>query len=208
MKRVRAAIEEMLLANGLRLIETRGDNYLAITTESDGPAPAARALRFAAHASRAVADLSGTCIRVGLASGHVTVATLQCMGEREVLCLFGDVVNVAGRLEQVSLRIVNGLLHSEIHSQAAKMLDLTRVACSRRTQTTSSCRRPSPPRARRSGACRRRQCGQSRPRGSRTASAARASTGAPPPSSTTAGRRLRAPCLLCRRRIPRLRPSR
>ena len=102
MRRVRAVIEEMLLANGLRLIETRGDNYLAITTDADGPAPAARALRFAALASRSVADLRGTRIRVGLASGHVTVAALQCMGQREVLCVFGDVVNVAGRLEQVA----------------------------------------------------------------------------------------------------------
>ena len=101
MKRVRAAIEDLLLANGLRLIETRGDNYLTITTDADGPDPAARALRFATLASRAVADLQGTRIRVGLACGHVTVAALGCMGEREVLCLFGDAVNVAGRLEQV-----------------------------------------------------------------------------------------------------------
>ena len=104
MKRVRAAIEDIMLAHGLRLIETRGDNYLAITTEADGPAPSDRALRFASLASRAVADLQGTRLRVGLARGDVTVAALRCMGQREVLCLFGDVVNVAGRLEQVGRR--------------------------------------------------------------------------------------------------------
>ena len=102
MREVRAAIEHALLAHGLRLVETRGDNYLAIAAAADGPAPAARALRFAAAASRAAAGLRGTRVRVGLASGHVTVAALQCMGQREVLCVFGDVVNVAGRLEQVA----------------------------------------------------------------------------------------------------------
>jgi class 3 adenylate cyclase len=100
MRQVRAAIEAALQDHGLRLIETRGDNYLAVTTDADGPQPAVRAVSFAAAAAAAVNGL-GTRIRVGLARGPVVIAPLKCMGCREVLCLFGDVVNVAGRLEQV-----------------------------------------------------------------------------------------------------------
>jgi hypothetical protein len=54
-----------------------GDNYLAITTEAEGPDPASRAVAFAAKASAAVAALRDTRIRVGLAQGHVAVAPLQ-----------------------------------------------------------------------------------------------------------------------------------
>ena len=99
MRDVRAAIETALQEHGLRLIETRGDNYLAVTTQQDGPEPAVRAVSFAAAAAAAV-DCLSTRIRVGLACGPVVIAPLQCMGCREVLCVFGDVVNVAGRLEQ------------------------------------------------------------------------------------------------------------
>jgi class 3 adenylate cyclase len=101
MRSVRRAIEEELVAHDLRLIETRGDNYLAVTTEADGPLPAARAVLFGASAARAVRMVNDTRVRVGIARGPMTVARLDCiLGRRGVLCAFGDVVNVAGRLEQ------------------------------------------------------------------------------------------------------------
>jgi class 3 adenylate cyclase len=115
MRAVRRAIEAELVACGLRLIETRGDNYLAVATAADGPRPATRALAFAARAARAAHAVHGTRIRVGVARGPLAIARLDCCADaaaagschgggagraRGVLCAFGDVVNVAGRLEQ------------------------------------------------------------------------------------------------------------
>ena len=100
MGRVRKIIDGLLQEHALQLIETRGDSFLAVTAAPDGPLPASRALRCASAIARSVLAQEGTRVRIGLACGQATVARLRCAHSGDVLLLFGDVANVAGRLEQ------------------------------------------------------------------------------------------------------------
>jgi class 3 adenylate cyclase len=100
MHRVHAIIEYHFQKHRLRLIETRGDSILALTTPCDEPNPASRALLGTSAVARALQSQERTSVRVGIACGQATVARLRCAHSGDVLLLFGDVANVAGRLEQ------------------------------------------------------------------------------------------------------------
>jgi class 3 adenylate cyclase len=100
MGRVRKLVDDLLEQHGLQLIETRGDSFLAVTAAPDGPAPASRALYCASAIARSVLAHEATRVRIGIACGPATVARLRCAHSADVLLLFGDVANVAGRLEQ------------------------------------------------------------------------------------------------------------
>jgi hypothetical protein len=101
MGRVRRIVDGLLAEHAMQLIETRGDSVLALTAAADGPAPASRAVLCAAAIAAALHEQERTSVRVGVAAGPATVATLRCAHCRDALLLFGDVANVAGRLEQV-----------------------------------------------------------------------------------------------------------
>ena len=128
MSRMHKIIEDQLKHHSVRLIETRCDSFIALTTARDGPRPASRAVLGASAIARAALAEEKTAIRSGVACGQATVARLTCPasggGEAQLLfsagggsggggggegggggggeaqLLFGDVANVAGRLEQ------------------------------------------------------------------------------------------------------------
>jgi hypothetical protein len=101
MGRLHAIIEDQFKQHGLLLIETRCDSFLAIATPCGLPRPASRAVQSASAIARVANAQEQTSIRAGVAFGPATVARLRCpAGGSDVLLLFGDVANVAGRLEQ------------------------------------------------------------------------------------------------------------
>ena len=117
MRRLHAIIEIHLAQHGVRLVEAHGDCFLAVAAARDGPRPASRAVHCVSAIARAARAQEGASIRAGVACGPATIARLQCPasagggsgggggeggggGGGEAQLLFGDVANVAGRLEQ------------------------------------------------------------------------------------------------------------
>ena len=100
MSRMHKIIEDQLKHQGVRIIETRCDSFIALATTRDAPHPASRAVLGASAIARAALAEEKAAIRSGVACGQATVAGFRCAQKGDVLLLFGDVANVAARLEQ------------------------------------------------------------------------------------------------------------
>ena len=78
MGRLHKIIEDQLKHHGVRLIETRCDSFIALTTARDAPHPASRAMLGASAIARAALAEEKTAIHSGVACCQATVTRLTC----------------------------------------------------------------------------------------------------------------------------------
>lgn len=110
---IHSTIEPLIEKYQVRKIETRGDCYLVVAGTNAGVKDRSsdqgrRMVQFAAEVSNALRTKHKTQIRVGIASGAITIAFINKHVFAPVMTVFGEKVCLAARMEQSGAA---GLVH-------------------------------------------------------------------------------------------------
>mmetsp|Transcript_36459 Transcript_36459/g.82188 ORF Transcript_36459/g.82188 Transcript_36459/m.82188 type:complete len:484 (-) Transcript_36459:74-1525(-) len=105
MTQVHCKIENLIVKHHLRKIETRGDCYICAsgTNSVEGDITEdqmSRMTAFAIDVANEMLSNGKTIIRVGIATGPITIAYIDSNQFAPTMCAFGDTMNTAARMEQ------------------------------------------------------------------------------------------------------------